>query len=246
VAPQTTPRAADDATLWCGNAFEAFALTVDDVVDSHDALDDVGSVAGLVGRVDRATGVFADVDPEGSNVEGTEAPAPATPSGDVTELLDDPSDVWPVTDRRKTDQTGDSAVPALSTDKRTSVKGPSDGSEETAAIDDLFRRIERDVTSQDRAGEDDAADGTHRSDVHATLHRSDVHATLHRSDVHATPADIHPDDTAHGDAGQNDDEARNDPGEADGGREDDATGQVTLGEETVFEWVDERTIGPRL
>jgi hypothetical protein len=237
VAPQTTPRAADDATLWCGNAFEAFALTVDDVVDSHDALDDIGSVAGLVGRVDRATGAFADVDPEGSNVEGTEAPAPATPSGDVTELLDDLSDVWPVTDRRETDQTGDSAVPALGTDERTSVKGPSDGSEETAAIDDLFRRIERDVTSQDRAGEDDAADG---------IHRSDVHATLHRSDVHATPADVHPDDTAHGDAGQNDDETRNDPGEADGGREDDATGQVTPGEETVFEWVDERTIGPRL
>lgn len=127
MAPQTTPRVADDATLWCGNAFEAFALTVDDVVDSHDALDDVGSVAGLVGRVDRATGAFADVDPEGSNVEGTEAPAPATPSGDVTELLDDLSDVWPVTDRRETDQTGDSAVPALGTDERTSVKRPSDG-----------------------------------------------------------------------------------------------------------------------
>ncbi|SNZ13477.1 hypothetical protein SAMN06269185_2213 [Natronoarchaeum philippinense] len=43
-------RSTDDVTHWCGNVFEAFALTVGDAVACHEVLDDadVGTVDGLV------------------------------------------------------------------------------------------------------------------------------------------------------------------------------------------------------
>lgn len=55
------PRPADDVALWCGSVFEAFALTVEDVVDCHDQLpESVGSIAELVRTVRNRPGRVPD------------------------------------------------------------------------------------------------------------------------------------------------------------------------------------------
>ena len=120
------------------------------------------SFADLVERIDRAAGAFEAVDPEGDDCEGVERRAPATPSGDVANLFDDLSDVRPPSDVGG-GTSGDSSVPVLGPGG-----GPSGREEDLDAIDELFRRIERDVTSRAPDDADDSADRTRCSDANAT------------------------------------------------------------------------------
>ncbi|GAA0660338.1 hypothetical protein [Natronoarchaeum mannanilyticum] len=59
MATQSALRSTDDVTHWCGNVLEAFALTVENVTECHDELDeDCGSVADLVRAARRRPSAF--------------------------------------------------------------------------------------------------------------------------------------------------------------------------------------------
>ena len=121
------------------------------------------SFADLVERVDRSTGSFEPVDPEGDDPVDEVPRTAATPSGDVGSLLDDLTDVWPPAAADGGGSTDDGSVPVLGP-----ADGPSEREEDLDDIDELFRRIERDVASQAPDDADDSADRTHSSDAHAT------------------------------------------------------------------------------
>jgi len=117
--------------------------------------------ADLVERIDRSTDSFADVDPEALCTGDAKPSREPQPSADVAALLDDLSEVWPPGTTRDPERAATPATPVLGTSARESA-------EETAAIDELFRRLERDVAAQGRDGVDDAADPTRQSDPDAT------------------------------------------------------------------------------